>query len=96
MWLQSPSAVEPIAIQPYEPLLRGYRSMSTKDEVQIDAASRSLVLSSLEVDQLVKAKQRPVPRRYLKGSELFILWSLRLYLLFMMLVVAYQVWAAAH
>jgi hypothetical protein len=62
----------------------------------VSAVDQTLVLSSLEHDQLVTAKKHPIPRRYLKGLELVILWSLRLYLLFMMAVVAYQVWLAAH
>jgi hypothetical protein len=56
----------------------------------------SLVLSALEPDQLANAKKHPIPRRNLKGPELAVLWSLRLYLLFMMAVVAYQVWIAAR
>jgi hypothetical protein len=60
-----------------------------------DAASdQSWVLTSLEPDQLSRAKKHPIPRRRLKGPELLILWALRLYLLFMMAVVAYQVWIA--
>jgi len=62
----------------------------------ISTADESLVLSSLEHDQLVGAKKHPIPRRHLKGPELLILWSLRVYLMFMMAVVAYQVWTAAH
>jgi hypothetical protein len=62
----------------------------------ISIQDQSLVLSSLEPDQLVSAKKHHIPRRHLKGPELLILWSLRLYLLFMMAVVAYQVWLAAH
>ena len=62
----------------------------------ISNADQTLALSALEPDQLVAAKKRPIPRRHLKGPELLILWSLRLYLLFMMAVVTYQVWTAAH
>jgi hypothetical protein len=62
----------------------------------ISTSDQTWVLSSLEHDQLVKAKKHPIPRRYLKGPELLVLWALRLYLLFMMAVVAYQVWIAAH
>ena len=58
------------------------------------ATDQSWVLSSLEHDQLARAKKHPIPRRRLKGPELLILWALRLYLLFMMAVVAYQVWIA--
>lgn len=64
-----------------------------QDDTQA-ASDRTLVLSSLEHDQLVRAKKHSIPRRRLKGPELLILWALRLYLLFMMAVVAYQVWIA--
>ena len=59
-------------------------------------SDQSWVLSSLEPEQLVKAKKHHIPRRHLKGPELLVLWSLRLYLIFMMTVVAYQVWLAAR
>ena len=62
----------------------------------ISVLDQNLALSTLEHDQLVKAKKHPIPRRHLKGPELLILWSLRIYLLFMMTVVAYQVWIAAR
>ncbi len=55
-----------------------------------------MVLSSLEHDQLARAKKHFIPRRHLKGPELVVLWALRLYLLFMMAVVGYQVWIAAR
>jgi len=67
-----------------------------KTELPISSADETLVLSSLEHDQLVKAKKHHIPRRHLKGPELLVLWALRLYLLFMMAVVAYQVWIAAR
>jgi hypothetical protein len=59
-------------------------------------ADQSWILSTLEPDQLVKAKKHPIPRRHLKGPQLVLLWTLRLYLIFMMTVVAYQVWIAAR
>jgi hypothetical protein len=68
--------------------------MTPKDEAL--PADQTWVLSSLEPDQLVKAKKNPIPRRHLKGPELAVVWALRLYLLFMMTVVSYQVWIAAH
>jgi hypothetical protein len=61
---------------------------------EMHAADQTWVLSSLEHDQLARAKKHSIPRRRLKGPELFVLWALRLYLLFMMFVVAYQVWIA--
>jgi len=65
-----------------------------KDDTHASPSDQSWVLSSLEPDQLVRAKKHPIPRRRLKGPELLILWALRLYLLFMMAVVAYQIWIA--
>jgi hypothetical protein len=65
-----------------------------KDDKHAASSDQSWVLSSLEHDQLVRAKKHFIPRRRLKGPELLVLWALRLYLLFMMVVVAYQVWIA--
>ena len=70
----------------------------TKEDEQllISRADQQLALSSLEHDQLVKAKKHFIPRRHLKGPELVVIWALRIYLLFMMAVVGYQVWIAAR
>jgi hypothetical protein len=70
--------------------------MMKKDESQISPVDQTWVLSSLEHDQLVKAKKHPIPLRNLRGPELAVIWALRIYLLFMMTVVAYQVWIAAR
>ena len=60
------------------------------------AHSQDLVLSSLERDQLAAAKRVPVPRRHLQTKEIIVLWSLRIYVLFMVAVVIYQVWTGAR
>lgn len=52
----------------------------------------SQLLVSLEPDQLTSARRQRVPRRYLGPPQVLLLWSLRLYLLFMLAVVIYQVW----
>jgi hypothetical protein len=70
--------------------------MMKKPEPPPLPSDQTWVLSSLEHDQLVKAKKHPIPRRHLKGPELVVLWALRLYLIFMTAVVAYQVWLAAR
>ena len=72
--------------------------MTPKEQTHdlISRADQKLALSSLEHDQLVKAKKHFIPRRHLKGPELAVLWALRIYLLFMMAVVGYQVWIAAR
>lgn len=57
---------------------------------------QQLVLSSLEPEQLARLKKHLIPRRHLSGLEKFVIWSLRIYLLFMIVVVIYQVWASLH
>ena len=59
-------------------------------------SDEELVLSSLEPDQLAEAKKQRIPRRSLRKSELLVLWFLRVYLLFMIVVVVYQAWSGTH
>lgn len=59
-------------------------------------ATHGGILASLEPDQLTEAKHQRLPRRRLKGSEVLLLWSLRVYLLFMIGVVVYQVLTASR
>lgn len=68
----------------------------TKEDSSITSSDHALVLSSLEPEQLAGLKKHLIPRRHLSGIEKFIMWSLRIYLLFMMVVVIYQVWAGLH
>ena len=72
--------------------------ISENPEVQESPSpsEQDLVLSTLEPDQLAEAKKQHVPRRRLKGPELMVIWFLRIYLLFMIAVVIYQVWTAAQ
>ena len=53
----------------------------------------SFVTAVLEPDQLSEAHKKPVPRRQLRGPLLLVLWLMRIYLLFMIAVVVYQVWS---
>ena len=54
------------------------------------------ILASLEPDQLTEAKHHRLPRRRLKGFEVLLLWSLRIYLVFMIGVVVYQLWTGSR
>jgi len=62
----------------------------------VSAADTRMVFAELEPDQLVAEKSAPVPRRRLGPGELFLLWTLRLYLLFMLAVVFWQAWIAVR
>jgi len=59
-------------------------------------AEQDLVLSTLEPGQLAEAKKQRIPRRRLNRTELVLLWFLRIYLIFMMVVVIYQAWSAGR
>jgi hypothetical protein len=67
-----------------------------KGHSAITSSDQQLVLSSLELEQLTGLKKHLIPRRHLNGPEKFVMWSLRIYLLFMMVVVVYQVWTSVH
>ncbi|MBV9072810.1 MAG: hypothetical protein JOZ10_04185 [Acidobacteria bacterium] len=62
----------------------------------ISAEDKELALAVLEHDQLAKAKDTQYARRKLKGGESVVLWSLRLYLIFMLAVVLYQIVSGAR
>jgi hypothetical protein len=72
--------------------------MPSKDKApsSITSSDQQLVLSSLEPEQLARLKKHLIPRRHLSGLEKLAMWSLRIYLLFMIVVVIYQVWASLH
>jgi hypothetical protein len=67
-----------------------------KTGTPLSSSDEELVLSSLEPDQLAEAKKQRIPRRSLRKSELLVLWFLRVYLLFMIVVVVYQAWSGTH
>ena len=67
--------------------------MRSKDQ-PVEPETAELVATVLEREQLASAAKTAVPRRQLSPAQLVVLWSLRIYLLFMIAVVIYQVWAA--
>ena len=64
---------------------------------KVEAEDLASVVASLEPDQLIASKKKHhFPRRNLALGEIALLWTLRLYLVFMFGVVLYQVWTGAR
>ncbi|MGA8531522.1 MAG: hypothetical protein WB622_17515 [Acidobacteriaceae bacterium] len=68
----------------------------SEEEQHITGAAADWIRATLEPDQLSRAKKTPVPRRALTSGELALLWTLRVYLIFMLVVVFWQAWLAVR
>ncbi len=62
--------------------------------IKVSSAAKDMVMSALEREQLTGMKQQILPKRKLTGVEVSVLWSLRIYLVFMVIVVVYKMWIA--
>jgi hypothetical protein len=64
---------------------------------EVDREEFVAVMTALEPDQLISTKDHHhCPRRQLTRSEMLLFWALRIYLLFMVGVVIYQIWTSVH
>lgn len=79
----------------------------SRNEIEIESGSdasgevsqqdMAAVAAALEPDQLASAKARShCPRRQLTRTEMLLFWALRLYLIFTLGVVIYQIWTVAR
>lgn len=60
-------------------------------QIKANNLDEAAVLGLLEHDQLVEARQRPLGRRKLSLKTLTLMWSLRIYAVFMFGIVGYQI-----
>ncbi len=68
------------------------RKNTNPDQATVQDTS-SWVREALEPDQLSTAKKaQRVGRRQLSPATVIILWTLRLYVVLMMFIIAYQIW----
>jgi hypothetical protein len=55
------------------------------------------VITALEPDQIISTKEHHhCPRRQLTRTEMMLFWALRIYLVFMVGVVVYQIWTGVR
>jgi hypothetical protein len=70
---------------------------NTELNSEVDREEFVAVLTALEPDQLISTKDHHhCPRRQLTRSEMLLFWALRIYLLFMVGVVIYQIWTSVR
>ncbi len=64
---------------------------------EVSREEMASVMTSLEPDQIVSSKEKHhCPRRRLTRVETGVFWALRLYLVFMVGVVVYQIWTSVR
>ncbi|MGO8985692.1 MAG: hypothetical protein ACLPHI_22885 [Terriglobales bacterium] len=64
---------------------------------QVTREELASVITALEPDQIISTKDHHhCPRRQLTRTEMILFWGLRIYLLFMVGVVVYQIWTGVR
>jgi hypothetical protein len=66
-------------------------------DAEVSREEFTSVMTALEPDQIVSTKDHQhCPRRRLTRTEMIVFWALRIYLVFMVGVVVYQIWTGVR
>jgi hypothetical protein len=73
------------------------KQLGPTNDVPVSRAEITSVMTALEPDQIISTKeQHHCPRRQLTRTEMLLFWALRIYLVFMVGVVVYQIWTGVR
>jgi hypothetical protein len=73
------------------------KQFDSAPEADVSREELTAVMTSLEPDQLISTKEHHhCPRRRLTRTEMLLFWALRIYLVFMVGVVVYQIWTSVR
>jgi hypothetical protein len=73
------------------------KDFNTTTGADLSREELTSVMTALEPDQIISTKERHhCPRRRLTRTEMILFWALRIYLVFMVGVVVYQIWTSVR
>jgi hypothetical protein len=73
------------------------KEFDSAPEDEVSGEEFASVMTALEPDQIISTKaQHHCPRRRLTRTETILFWALRIYLVFMVGVVVYQIWTGVR
>jgi hypothetical protein len=69
------------------------KEFDSRRDTEVSREEMASVITALEPDQIISTKEHHhCPRRRLTRTEMVLFWGLRIYLVFMVGVVVYQIW----
>jgi hypothetical protein len=73
------------------------KQFDSEPAADVSREELTTVMTALEPDQLISTKEHHhCPRRQLTRTEMILFWALRVYLVFMVGVVVYQIWTGVR
>ncbi len=73
------------------------KEFDSRRDTEVSREEMASVITALEPDQIISTKEHHCcPRRRLTRTEMVLFWGLRIYLVFMVGVVVYQIWTGVR